>query len=107
MSATERIELRIDPASKKRLLRFSKMHKVSSSQFIKTAIEYYIRYIEVTESDTITLTREELARLSTVINEDAVPNDRLKQAASAYNTYAKRQPKSTKHDHNQAKSKHT
>ncbi|MBI2794803.1 MAG: DUF1778 domain-containing protein [Ignavibacteria bacterium] len=99
MPATERIDLRIDSASKKKVDRFSKRQKISSSQFIKTAIEYYMRYLEVKESETITLSREEFSILSKLIATEEEPNKKLTKAAEEYRRFTLRKSKPLKNDH--------
>ena len=99
MPATERIDLRIDSASKKKVDKFSKRQKISNSQFIKTAIEYYMRYLELKESETITLSREEFSILSKLLASEEEPNKKLVKAAEEYRRFKLRKPKTQKNDH--------
>lgn len=99
MSATERIDLRIDSASKRKVERFSKRQNVKTSQFIKAAIEYYMRYLEGKESETITLTREEFSILSKLLAAEEEPNTKLVQAAEEYRQFRLGKSKSRKNDH--------
>ncbi|MBK7033600.1 MAG: DUF1778 domain-containing protein [Ignavibacteria bacterium] len=91
MPATERIAIRIDSAAKTRVGEISKKHKMSSSEFIKKAIDFYIRYIDLEESETITLTRDDFSRLRALLLADAEPNERLRNAAHAYRQIEQRQ----------------
>lgn len=87
MPATERIDIRIDSASKKKVSRFSKRLKISNSQFIKAAIELYMRYLEAKEAESITLTREEFSVFSKVLEANEAPNEKLKNAAKEYRNF--------------------
>ncbi|MBU3699547.1 MAG: DUF1778 domain-containing protein [Candidatus Kapabacteria bacterium] len=84
MAATERIALRMEEQDKRKVSRLSKKYKVSSSEFIKRAIDHYIRYLTILESETITLTREEFSILRELMNSPEEPNVRLTAAAKAY-----------------------
>ncbi len=87
MPATERFALRMDESEKKKIARISKKLKVSNSEFVKRAIDYYIRYLNVLESETITLTREEFSVLRVLLNSDEEPNQRLLAAAKSYREF--------------------
>lgn len=84
MAATERFALRMEEAEKKKVAHLSKKLKVSNSEFIKRAIDHYIRYLTILESETITLTREEFSVLRLLMNSQDEPNVRLLSAAKAY-----------------------
>ena len=84
MSATERFALRMEEEDKKKVTKLSKKLKVSSSEFVKRAIDYYIRYLTILESETITLTREEFSVLRELMHSQDEPNARLLAAAKAY-----------------------
>lgn len=87
MPATERFALRMEDSEKKKIARISKKLKVSNSEFVKRAIDYYIRYLNVLESETITLTREEFSVLRVLLNSDEEPNHRLLAAAKSYREF--------------------
>ena len=87
MSADQRLALRIDESEKNRVISYSKKYKMTSSEFVKKAIEHYIRYLAVQESETITLTREEFSILRLLLEADAEPNARLTSAARAYKEF--------------------
>jgi len=87
MSATERFALRMEERDKKNVARMSKKLKVSSSEFVKRAIDHYIRYLTILESETITLTREEFSVLRELMNSQDEPNERLLAAAKAYRKF--------------------
>jgi uncharacterized protein (DUF1778 family) len=84
MPATERFALRMEEEEKQNVARLSKKLKVSSSEFVKRAIDHYIRYLTILESETITLTREEFSVLRELMNSNDEPNARLVAATKAY-----------------------
>lgn len=84
MPATERFALRMEEEEKQNVARLSKKLKVSSSEFIKRAIDHYIRYLTILESETITLTREEFSVLRELMTSNDEPNARLVAATKAY-----------------------
>jgi len=84
MPATERFALRMEEEEKQKVARLSKKLKVSSSEFVKRAIDHYIRYLTILESETITLTREEFSILRELMNSNDEPNARLVAATKAY-----------------------
>jgi uncharacterized protein (DUF1778 family) len=74
----------MEEEEKQKVARLSKKLKVSSSEFIKRAIDHYIRYLTILESETITLTREEFSVLRELMNSNDEPNARLVAATKAY-----------------------
>ena len=84
MPATERFALRMEEEEKQNVARLSKKLKVSSSEFVKRAIDHYIRYLTILESETITLTREEFSVLRELMNSNDETNARLVAATKAY-----------------------
>lgn len=90
MPATERFALRMEDSDKKKITRLSKKLKVSNSEFVKRAIDHYIRYLSVLESETVTLTREEFSVLRVLLSSDEEPTHRLLAAAKAYRQFEHR-----------------
>jgi len=99
MSATARFAFRIDQKEKKRIQKISKEQKITSSELIKRAIEYYLKEIVSSERESITLTRDEYVKLLSLLLSDATPNERLSSAAAEYRRLIKVQQELVNNDH--------